>query len=369
MRRLETAEGSPSSPKNLVILRRVKAKHVGGMLAVVASIMVSMNWSCTNDASSDGGSDGDGGAIDARGVPEGGAPDGRVPEGGDLDGLAPDAAPSLNCPAGCLPPAPDGWIGPSAVYDGAPDAKPATCPAEYGVAELEAHQGVASAPAVCSCGTATFADAKCMTMVEYWSTGKCGGFSLLNQGSFPFSQCIGPQAGLESMRVRPPVYSATCTFDSPSKTLPPPSFEKTQVACGLATTTACSGRPECTSTPAPGAPFSRVCIRKDGEHACPSADYAIRVLSYRGTVDTRDCTPCGAGTAKATCGTTLMGWSGLDCTGDPIPTVVGTCYEDRHYVDLKDTGPVNPTCEPEEGGNHPTGEIAPKDPVTFCCSY
>ncbi|MBX3224399.1 MAG: hypothetical protein KF795_28040 [Labilithrix sp.] len=331
----------------------MKDRSAGGTLAVVAAIMVIMSCSCTDAASPDGGGD-----ADAGGAPEGGVP----------DGVAPDAAASLNCPAGCLPPAPDGWIGPSAVYDGAPDAKPAACPAQYGVAEIEAHQGLAPAPAVCSCGTAKFADAKCKTVVEYWSTAVCGGFSVTSEGSFPFSQCVGPQAGLAAMRVRPAVYSATCTFESPSKTLPPPDFEKTQMVCGLAATAACTGRPECTSAPAPDAPFSRVCIRKDGEHACPSLDYSVRVISHRGTDDTRDCTPCGDGTAKATCGTTVTGWVGGDCTGTQIPTVVGSCYEGRRYVDLKDTGPVNPTCEPEQGGNQPTGALALKDPVTFCCN-
>ena len=315
-----------------------------------------------NAACGTGGSGEAGGGVDDADAGAGAA------AGGDASGVASDAAPSLGCPAGCLPPAPAGWTGPSAVYDGPSGTKPAACPAQYEVAVLEAHQGLAAAPAVCSCGTPKFEDQTCKTVAEYWNAPECTGFAVKREGEYPYSKCIGPAAGVQSMRVLPAVYSGTCSFDTPSKTLPPPVFEKTQVACGLAAPAACAGRPECTTTPAPDAPFTRVCIHKDGDHACPSLDYAVRFVSHRGTSDTRDCTPCGKATAKGTCGTGLSTWDGLDCTGVKVAIVANTCYPQTIYVDLNGTAPVDPTCEPEPGGNQPTGELAPKDPVTFCCN-
>ena len=323
------------------------------MTAAVTAVVA-----CTpsNDSNAgDGGTDGDGGST--------------APDDG---GLESDAAPSLGCPSGCLPPAPEGWRGPSAVYDGASGAKPAACPSQYGVAELETYQGLQETPAVCSCGAPTFdPKALCKTVVEFWTAAMCGGSSVTSEGNYPFAKCIGPNVGYQSMRVLAPKLDpdATCTFGTPSKTLPPPVFDKTQVVCGLAAPTACSGRPECTSAPVPEGPFSRVCIHKEGENACPSQDYAVRFVSHRGTTDDRDCTPCGKGTPKATCGNTISGFLGGDCTGTEVPMTTGTCYPDFKYVDLtKGTGPITSTCEPEAGGNQPTGGLALKDAVTFCCN-
>lgn len=298
------------------------------------------------DGAGDGGTNGDGGTV------------------------APDAAPSLGCPSGCLAPAPEGWHGPSAVYDGAPAEKPAACPPQYDVAELETYQGLAPTPAVCSCGTPTFeSKAPCKTVVEYWSEPACKGFSVTSDGSYPFTKCIGPSVGFDAMFVHPPVYENTCSFGTPSKTLPPPVFDKTQVVCGLAAPAACSDRPECTGAPTPDGPFARMCIYKDGESACPSQDYAVRFVAHRGTTDDRDCTPCGEGTATGTCGNTITSWTGGDCTGMEVPMTTGTCSEDLRYVDLtKGTDVVSATCEPEPGGNQPTGALALKDPVTFCCN-
>ena len=320
------------------------------MTAAVTAVVACTPSDDTN--AGDGGIDGDGGST--------------TPDDG---GVASDAAPSLGCPSGCLPPAPEGWRGPSAVYDGAPGDKPAACPSQYAVAELETHQGLAPTPAVCSCGTPTFGTkAPCKTVVEYWTGQSCAGSFVTNEGSYPFTKCIGPSVGHDSMFVRPAVYENTCTFGTPTKTLPPPVFDKTQMVCGLAAPAACSGRPECTSAPAPDGPVSRMCIYKEGESACPSHDYAVRFVAHRGTTDDRDCTPCGKGTAKGTCGNTITSWTGGECSGTEVPMTTGTCSEDLRYVDLKGTDAVTSTCEPEAGGNQPTGGLALKDPVTFCCN-
>ncbi len=331
----------------------------GGALAVITAVAGMADFSCT-PAASDPTPDG---VDEDAGVGGGGEGD-----SGTSPDLAPDAAPSLGCPAGCLPPAPDGWTGPSAVYDGAPASKPGACPSQYAVSELEAHQGLMPTPAVCSCGAAKFETSTCNTVVELWTEALCSGFASTREGAFPFSKCIGAGVAYETMRVLPAVYAGTCSFETPAKTIPPPVFEKVQVACGREAPAACAGRPECTSAPAPDAPFSRVCIRREGEHACPSADYAVRLVSHHGVSDSRDCTPCGKGVAKGTCGTAPTAWNASDCTGTAMPITVNTCYSEMYWVDLNGAGPMNATCEPEPGGNEPTGELASADPVTFCCN-
>ncbi|MDF2696883.1 MAG: uncharacterized protein K0S65_5266, partial [Labilithrix sp.] len=270
--------------------------YPGIVFAIVALTSVAACFDDDDDDVNAGG----GGADAGSGASEGGS-----------EGSAPDLTPSLGCPAGCLPPAPAGWTGPSAVYDGDPAAKPAACPSSYSVAELEAHHGLVPTPAVCSCGTPQFENDRCKTVVTSYQDENCAGFARTSQGfSTPALACVGRSPGNQSMRVAAPVYDGTCTFGgNPSKTLPPPVFEKTQIACGLAAPVACSGRSECMTAPALEGAFTRVCIHKDGESACPSQDYAVRFVSHRGTTDNRDCTPCGTPTAKATCGNTLTIWT------------------------------------------------------------
>jgi hypothetical protein len=57
--------------------------------------------------------------------------------------------------------------------------------------------------------------------------------------------------------------------------------------------------------------------------------------------------------------------------GTEFPLTLNSCYNDPNEprIQLLGTAPPAPaTCEAEPGGNQPTGEVAAKDPVTFCCN-
>lgn len=292
----------------------------------------------------------------------------------DVD-AEPPPLPPAGCPAGCLPPAPTGWTGPSATYDGAPMTKPADCPAGYTVKEIDAHQNMTAAPAVCDCGTGTVSGRFCSAGISGYASQCLGGATDLGtvtttQGCFA-TVVNGPAA----YKVAAPVLTAgACSFPNAKTTVPEPAFAKVDVACGLSEVTQCAGRPECIATPAPAQPYGRLCIHKEGEHSCPSADYSVKLVAYKKVADSRACTTCTAtpsGTGCAT-GQWVHRVSMKDC-GDTLG--VGTKYDANTcntysgagtIVDITAWKPGAATC-PVQGGA-PSGTASSIEPVTLCCA-
>jgi hypothetical protein len=289
-------------------------------------------------------------------------------------GLAGDAAPSLGCPLGCLPPAPSGWTGPSAVYDGPSSTKPAACPATYTQKELEAFQGMDAGAAQCNCGAPTFTS-YCSAFFVGYSTSGCTGLGTAETAftttAAGLTTCSEISEGVSKIVISPPELTLdTCTFPSSTSTLPDAGFTAQQVSCGLPQNAACATSSVCVATPVPDAPFTRLCIHKDGDTACPSADYSQRFVSNKNISDSRSCTACSGTPADAgTCGTTIgVATDVPTCmatppSGYPVNTcVVGVA---GHAVG----GNIAPTgLDCLQDGGAPGGTIAATDPVTFCCN-
>src|SRR5207244_1320522 len=122
-------------------------------------------------------------------------------------------APSLNCPLGCLPPAPAGWTGPSAIYDGAYGQKPTACPPLYTQKEREGNDGVVAGAATCSCGIGTPQGVKCQVSVSSYPMLKCGGTAVSVTKETPATACVDRAASTASMIVQQPtLVPGTCTF-------------------------------------------------------------------------------------------------------------------------------------------------------------
>lgn len=297
----------------------------------------------------------------------GGTSDSGIP---DLD---PDAAPPAGCPLGCLPPAPNGWTGPSAVYDGNPAAKPAGCPALYTQLEVEGHQGLAAAPAQCACGTPAFQGNYCSANVEGWSQTGCNGGTSIFEDTATSAACFVSANG-QSAYVRvgvPSLTRGTCTFPSPQTTLPEPTFEKANIACGLPQRGTCESRADCTATPLPAAPFTRLCIHKPGDESCPSADYANRVVVYTEVTDGRRCDACTGTTANGTCGTAWGKSTLAVCQNGPPPTeyAANACVPHSGVgmrVNVAAMAPTGITCT--AAGGAAVGTATSATPVTFCCN-
>jgi hypothetical protein len=311
-------------------------------------------------ASDDGGGVGSGDGGGALGADGGG-------------GLAPDAAPSAACPCGCLPPAPAGWTGPSATYDGTPDAKPAECAAPYTKKELDAHQGMKALAPTCGCGTAAFAGGKCDATLAVFAQAGCTDPLPTAAGSGSSSgPCFtsDPVSG-SFAKLRTTLAAGTCSYPNPVKTIPAPTFDKVQVACGLPQAAACEGRSDCVATPAAPAAFTRLCIHKDGDESCPSADYPNRTVAFKRVDDGRACSACSGVTAGGACGT-MFGYSAnlLSC-GTVAPTnnvAANTCMANpgSKIVNLSGIAPTGIACTPT--GGQPSGAAASADTVTFCCN-
>jgi hypothetical protein len=308
------------------------------------------------DAGGDGGGGGGADVLTDAGVPP----------------IAPDAAPAIGCPLGCLPPAPPGWTGPSATYDGPTATKPAACPPLYTQREIDAHQGLTAGATVCGCGTASFAGAKCAVAAVLYGA---GGFAcdpnvaVAATTDVPGAgSCLAKSVYSYINFEAPTLNRGTCTYPTPVKTLPAAAFAKENVACGLPQTGSCPDRADCTAVPVPDAPFARLCIHKQGEQSCPSLDYAARFLAHKSTSDTRACTPCVGATSGGACGTMFVFASDADCivaAGTPV-AANSACKTFNAYANLQTLGPSGIACT--SAGGQATGAIASEDAVTFCCN-
>lgn len=293
---------------------------------------------------------------------------------GATDCLEPDAEPPAGCPTGCLPPAPEGWTGPSATYDGAESGKPADCAGAgpYTVKEVEAHVGMTAEPATCTCGEAVPAARRCEADIVHWNNSACSSGSLLYGTASTAVACTmtGGSAGGYYSVDNVKLVAGTCTFPNATTTRPPRAFTKVELACGLPQPAACGGRADCTSAPTPGGAFARVCIHKNGDVACPSQDYANRFVAYKRTDDTRACTACAATPTGGSCGTAWTTANAAQCGAVFLPAdkAAGTCYPYPGPVHVSIAGmqPSPPTCTPSGGA--PTGTVTSSEPVTFCCN-
>lgn len=292
----------------------------------------------------------------------------------DEDGgttLSPDAAPPALCPLGCLPPAPEGWTGPSAVYDGPEPAQPLACPPLYPQREIEAYQNVEGAPATCTCtGTPSGSTCEVTGQLWYFPERECTGSSVPVNYKVPGFACPARTSQSGSTKITGRTFvPGTCTYEPPAPTRPKPTFEKTNVACGLAQVASCAERPDCAAAPSPSEGFTRLCIHKEGDELCPSHDYAARFVAYRTVQDERGCTPCeGAPTGQ--CGNTFalsvspMCSPGLDVDAGAFNTCIS--YGAITNLNLNGLGPINVKCPTT--GSGPTGGVSLADPVTFCCN-
>lgn len=275
-------------------------------------------------------------------------------------------APLLNCPTGCVPPAPSGWTGPSAVYDGAYDTKPAQCPPLYAEKQLEGRDGVMVGTASCVCGTGTPQGGKCKVVVSDYASTTCDGNAIGVPHEAPLTKCVNRGGGFSTMRVAAPtIIPPTCAFPQSVVTGPPLSFERAVVACALPERSACAEQGECLASPVPSDPFTRMCIHRVGDQSCPSADYAARFTVFAAVRDGRACA-CYATPASASCGTKVDFYSGTGCNGAVSPSSVDSCT-DGASVDISPLGPFATGCEVAEQSTV-IGEVALVDVTTFCCT-
>ena len=336
-------------------------RGVGLSVFGIAGSIVIMTAACTGDDPDITS------ATPDSSMPDSATPDATVEDGPDGGDLAPDAAPSSKCPLNCLPPAPAGWTGPSAIYDGPFAGAPVDCPEQYTIAEVLAKREIAVADTTCQCGSPTFAGASCdFTTTDYTGSPCQFGVTTTKQKSGGCFQHAGTSVKIASAVL---TTSGTCAFPTPVATKPEPVPGKATKACGLPQTASCStDRPDCTATPIPSSPFTRLCIHKPGDQACPSADYAVKIVSYLDVTDDRGCTACTGTATGGSCPTTF-GWSNMNFCANFVGTaraIGSTCWPVEGSR-LTFFNPTGMTCNVATQAA-PAGAVEPTEPVTFCCA-
>jgi hypothetical protein len=118
-----------------------------------------------------------------------------------------------------------------------------------------------------------------------------------------------------------------------------------------------------------------ICISRPGEHACP-ATYPARYTFYEEMEDGRACSACECGSPEGGyCTATISVYQDAACSV-PLPLVLGIDSSKAYCIDVPPnvslvgkqiTAPVyHPGTCPPMGGD-PTGEVSPREPITFCC--
>lgn len=283
------------------------------------------------------------------------------------DTVTGDTVVSVSCPSGCLPNAPAGWIGPSAVYDGPSAGKPSACPNPYNQKELEAFQGMDAGPASCNCGSPVFAGAVCQSSISVYGSSSCNSFPS-SGGTITNSGCVKPNVSAYVTITQPTVTDAgACAFPDPATIVPPPTFVSQNVSCGMPQATGCPAAQSCVTTPVPSQPFTRLCIHQDGDSPCPIAEYSKRFVAYRNLDDTRGCSPCSGTPTGGMCGNKWdVAGTIVQCNAVATHSV-GDCVSigTLGYVHAE-ISPTNQTCALDGGA--PTGAAKASNPVTFCCN-
>ncbi len=285
--------------------------------------------------------------------------------------LSADAAPSLGCPLGCLPPAPPGWKGPSAVYDGPADVNP-QCEGFFGLREVEALEGAKGDETACSCGEANATGFSCKGTVRRYATTGCGGAP--SQVEIPGAgACVELKSFMSAdFAFVPDTQCVVATKEGPR---PPVTYAKRAVACGLTQVASCTGRADCTATPLPLVqPFTRLCLHQEGETLCPSADYAVRFVEHRSVKDDRTCNPCVAAGQGGSCTFEVFAQNSADCNdlSGPVTSPVNTATCQPSGTPAMQVQPVQvtdkPKCVVDPMTGKPSGTVTPTEPVTFCCN-
>ncbi|MFT3771912.1 MAG: hypothetical protein QM820_41420 [Minicystis sp.] len=310
----------------------------------------------------------------------------------------------------CVAPAPTGWQGPFALYDGAP-AGFMGCPNQFPVQAYGGNGQFSAQPAscsacncaapqnqVCTFGNVEVNDTACGT-VDYctgaqsvpsnWN-GSCyynmdgwiGGVKTCGPQTPGSMNCnTGTQDCNVSVRVdQLTVTGGTCAPTTQTPTVPPYTWGTLGGACGgaPAITKGCNATYQC--LPKPQAPFqSGMCVQKGGVNACPptaGSPFTKQHIFYGSASDTRTCSDCACGDPTgASCSATMTWYPTTNCSNTPVATLtVSTsapgCQNLTNNPDVGSrkgviTGPTGGNCQ--ASGGQPTGTATPQSPTTFCC--
>jgi hypothetical protein len=247
----------------------------------------------------------------------------------------------------CSPPAvPDGWTGHDWIrLSSGQDLAPA-CPA--GAQQRTYYEGPLNDynanPWCSACACANLAGAKCELRFECFVGSKCEGAPT---GYIAPAACVANIfAEPHACRLKEKRATGSCTVTAAKKSTALP-FQARVDSC----------------TGAEGLPGEGVkqCVHRDGvQAACPS-DWPEMHVVFAAFADNRDCS-CACETSCTEGG--LQQFPGAACNGTPLQAAPQACLGIQPGPGLFQIDPGTATCTTKVT---PSGQVDPKDPVTFCC--
>jgi len=267
----------------------------------------------------------------------------------------------------CVPAAPDGWEGPTALWLG--NDAPPECDSGWMTAST-AHEGMVSGDVsceACTCGVPSM-EVCGVPAVTIYSSNSCGGI-VNNVVPKANGGCTTIPSTFSMRATAAEATGGSCATQGGSPTLGEIKFENAALLCNEPKDSEACGKNGVCAPPAPAG--GRLCVAKHGdEPSCPG-EYPDRAVIYAGVADTRGCTACSCGAPKgATCVGVLGAYLATDCAGNKAPIAQdGSCVNNNistwtalSYV----PGMYIPgACSPS--GGVVTGEVSPMDPTTVCC--
>lgn len=297
-------------------------------------------------------------------------------------GLDPSTTPGVVC----VPPVPEGFQGPLAIYEAPGTPALPDCNAKFTPA-YDVAANPDGPPGGCSCACepqgqytcanpvlTLFTDATCNT-----PCGPIGGQPVPAKNG---NTCLAidrgscPTTTYEKLSDAKPS-GAPCV----PKTVDPPAPFKwggsARLCSAISGIVTASCPPGKIAAPAPELPFNagNLCIASSSQDVCPP-DYPAKRTFYdpKQLVDERSCKACSCSEPKGACGGSFLGSDKSDCTGGtrvvPVPSTA--CTKDDLAKDSTTSFAYTPagpatgvTCEASGGGSQ--GGLATGKPLTVCC--
>lgn len=300
----------------------------------------------------------------------------------------------------CVAPVPAPWQGPVARRLMSSNGVVGHCEGEYRF-PINATKPFTGEPVFaplscspCSCGDVQGLSCSDILSVEYHQDSSCGDLLLSVPRVSADNSCIQISSATgqaRSVLVPTPILDragASCPPNGgfPTKTAATWQRQERWCRARVAQSLRCSDPsrvcvPKVESVFEPG-----VCIYQEGDHACPSGEYANKVLLYRGEKDQRECSACSCGPVQGelSCGGFLRHYSNDRCYDAPTERVESSRIDTaqssvcRSLSNFSVAAPRSTLIEPEiqgkeaasctPSGGQPSGEVVGDDPVTLCCT-
>ncbi len=266
----------------------------------------------------------------------------------------------------CVPTAPVGFLGPVAVFEGAPAELP-ECPQGLELA-YEGAKRLSFEPAGCAgCSCGSPASTSCTAAVELGTQPYV--CPLTGAPATLDSSCTTSVGAFSSLTVKDWSVTGTCASGGAptSVTLPPATAEVGVRACALATnfgTAGCEAGAVC----APATSNSTPCVIGTGDVKCP-AEFPLRSVVHAGTDEQRDCGTCPCSFSGGSCTGEVTTYLGASCNS-PAFSVANGCeawsYNGLYSMRITSSMPSGVSCN--AGVAKPVGCVAATDPTTVCCA-